>query len=818
MQSDLDEYLTKYKTKIEQARLKKDSSSEFYHLSDQICLDHAANGVYMQSLIKEYHDKLTGLNESHVNLFSNPHSNNQSGVYTGVYIDTTRQKLLQLFNTNHTKYDVVFVSNATSALKLLAESFSFKSSTTSSSSTAKPAAFAYLNDNHTSVIGLRELISRNNSNCNIYCVSEDLSTESFTNKLVLKADPPQTNQNPHNLFVYPAQSNFNGRQYSLDLITRIQMNGLNSLSKTNEASISNENWFVCCDTASFACTNSLDLSLIEPDFLIASFYKIFGFPTGLAALIIRKNPQVKQALTNKKYFGGGTIAYASIEKSVHSFRQANTYSYHEFLEDGTLSYLDVVGLNLAIDKFRALTFNQEFKLIQIYLNKLNESCYNRMNKLEHFNGNKLVELYRRPDELNTIRYGPIIAFNLKSSNGKYIGFTLVDKLAQQNKIHLRTGCFCNIGACGIFLKHLNEEKFWEHFYQHGHKCGDHIDLINGLPTGALRISFGYCSIKQDVEAFLHFLEQNFIESARLSERALLKESDRPRYFKVINLYIYPIKSCAPMQVERSWPIRDKVGGLAYDRSWLLIDANQIPLTQKRFPILTRLRPFIDIENNLLILKFEQSTFNLNLIQTESAKNVLFNINLNSTEGVDQGDSVALWLEEQLKIKCRLIRVGNESLVNKSFVNKADFMLVNEDSVKKFNSFMQLNNEHGLNELLCLQFRPNIVIAVIDLNSSLNDDVFEEENWSKLRILNKDMEFVRVDNCTRCQMININQNASDKFSIESGMFLKKLYEMKKNSNFGIYLSIDDSSTNKVNKDQPAELSIGDIGIAFPIKHF
>ena len=237
--------------------------------------------------------------------------------------------------------------------------------------------------------------------------------------------------------------------------------------------------------------------------------------------------------------------------------------------------------------------------------------------------------------------------------------------------------------------------------------------------------------------------------------------------------------------------------------------------QKRFPVLTRLRPFIDLGNNLMILKFEQNTFNFNLaqIEFESTKTVLFNINMNTVEGVDQGDSVALWLEEQFKIKCRLIRLGNESLIHKSFVNKADFMLVNEDSVKKFNSFMQLNDHKIINELLCLQFRPNIVIAIIDLNSSLNDE-FEEENWSKLKILNKDIEFVRVDNCTRCQMININQNADDnKFSTKSGMFLKKLYEMKKNSNFGIYLSIENSSF----ETKTIELSIGDIGIAFPIKN-
>ncbi len=42
----------------------------------------------------------------------------------------------------------------------------------------------------------------------------------------------------------------------------------------------NDNWFVCLDTASYLCTSTIDLSSYKPDFLVASFYKIFGFPTG----------------------------------------------------------------------------------------------------------------------------------------------------------------------------------------------------------------------------------------------------------------------------------------------------------------------------------------------------------------------------------------------------------------------------------------------------------------------------------------------------------------------------------------------------------
>ena len=40
-------------------------------------------------------------------------------------------------------------------------------------------------------------------------------------------------------------------------------------------------WFVALDAASLVSTSPLDLTTVRPDFLTLSFYKIFGFPTGL---------------------------------------------------------------------------------------------------------------------------------------------------------------------------------------------------------------------------------------------------------------------------------------------------------------------------------------------------------------------------------------------------------------------------------------------------------------------------------------------------------------------------------------------------------
>ena len=234
-----------FKIKIEELR-----STEFAHLNQKIYLDHAANTIYMKSLIHDYYLKLT----DSTSLFSNPHSHSESGIYTHNYVNLTRQNVLNLFKTSSNEYELIFVSNATNGLKLLAETFQFSSGSVGD----QKASFAYLNDNHTSVIGMREL-AWSRGYCDVFCVYEDLNVE-----LVVQ-DKNQSTQRfecTRDLFVYPAQSNFNARKYPLDWISRVQSDGI---AKKN-------NWFVCLDAASYVCTSVLDLSKVKPDFLVISFY------------------------------------------------------------------------------------------------------------------------------------------------------------------------------------------------------------------------------------------------------------------------------------------------------------------------------------------------------------------------------------------------------------------------------------------------------------------------------------------------------------------------------------------------------------------
>ena len=113
-------------------------------------------------------------------------------------------------------------------------------------------------------------------------------------------------------------SNFNGRKYPLSWIKELQ-----SASESN---------FVLLDAASYVSTNNLDLSRVKPDFVVMSFYKMFGYPTGLGALLVRNT---SSGILEKNYFGGGTVDVASVRTNKQFYRR----NISQRLEDGTADYL-----------------------------------------------------------------------------------------------------------------------------------------------------------------------------------------------------------------------------------------------------------------------------------------------------------------------------------------------------------------------------------------------------------------------------------------------------------------------------------------------
>lgn len=74
---------------------------------------------------------------------------------------------------------------------------------------------------------------------------------------------------------------------------------------------------------------------------------------------------------------------------------------------------------------------------------------------------------------------------------------------------IRAGCNCNPGACHNFLG-LSEGIIVDAAMQKT-SCGDEVDQMYGRPLGAVRVSFGYPTTLEEVDRFVDFLVEQFVD-------------------------------------------------------------------------------------------------------------------------------------------------------------------------------------------------------------------------------------------------------------------------------------------------------------------
>lgn len=94
------------------------------------------------------------------------------------------------------------------------------------------------------------------------------------------------------------------------------------------------------DCAAFAPTNHLDLSKWHPDFVPISFYKMFGYPTGVGCLLVRKAALAK---LQRPWFAGGTIRAASVQGEWPEMIESQAA-----FEDGTINYLNLPAVAIGL--------------------------------------------------------------------------------------------------------------------------------------------------------------------------------------------------------------------------------------------------------------------------------------------------------------------------------------------------------------------------------------------------------------------------------------------------------------------------------------
>jgi len=426
-----------------------------------IYLDYTGAGLYAAGQIREH----LRLLDSEV--FGNPHSHNPTSAPITDLIERCRRAVLAYFKASEDEYVVIFTANASQALKLVGEAYPFGAG----------GHYLLTFDNHNSVNGIREFARARKAPIRYVPL---LLPEMRVDERTLQECLGQAGRGAHNLFAYPAQSNFSGVQHPLEWIPKAKALG----------------WDVLLDAAAFVPTNRLDLSEWHPDFVSISFYKMFGYPTGVGCLVARQEALTK---LHRPWFAGGTITVASVQGDRYFLAEGASA-----FEDGTPDFLGIPGVEIGLLHLESIGVD----LIHTRCRCLTAWLIHELLSLRHSNGKPLVRLY---GPLDTRQRGATVALNLYDPGGRIIDHLRVEDAATRRRISLRTGCFCNPGGGETALR-LSKSELVGCFSTHQEPdsrltLDDFRQCIDSKGSGAVRVSLGIASNFDDVACFVDFLRE-----------------------------------------------------------------------------------------------------------------------------------------------------------------------------------------------------------------------------------------------------------------------------------------------------------------------
>ena len=447
------------------SRLDELRDTEYAYLDEQdhVYLDYTDSGLAAYTQLRAHEERLVNT------ICGNPYSVDPTNKTANHLIELTRARVLAHMKAPPDEYTVIFTPNATGAARLVGEAYPF----------SRRTKLVLLSDNHNSVIGLREFARRGHART--VCVP--------TQPPELRIDPAVLNSvlshrsrrdtlfgsgpdDRRGLFAYPAQSNFSGVRHPLAWVGLAQKHGYD----------------VLLDTAAYLPTGTLDLSVVQPEFMIVSWYKLFGYPTGVGCLIARRSALAR---LSRPWFSGGTTKAVTVRVPWHDMT-----SDESAFEDGTLNFLSIPDVLFGLDWLT----NIGMHVIATRVRCLTGWFLDRLRSLEHSDGTPMVRIYGPTD---TKARGGTVAFNFLDAAGNLFHERLVAAESAAARISLRTGCFSNPGAAENAMG-LDDSSLSQLRHTKTNTSDEFIDLIGLQPAAAIRVSFGLASTAADVDRFFSF--------------------------------------------------------------------------------------------------------------------------------------------------------------------------------------------------------------------------------------------------------------------------------------------------------------------------
>ncbi|GER40529.1 molybdenum cofactor sulfurase [Striga asiatica] len=438
---------------------------DYPHLSGRTCLDYVGHGLF------SYSQNRGPAQETETSTSSSSSSSN-SPFFEISYSPTSlsshllygsqesgfqarmRSRISRFMNLVEEDYLSVFVANQTSAFKILADSYPFRPNQNLVS------VYDYENE---AVQVMVESARRRGAQA----LSAVFSWPSFkvNSRKLRKIVVGKSKSKNRGLFAFPLQSRMTGSRYSYQWMNLARENG----------------WHVLLDASALGAKDmeTLGLSFFQPDFLICSFFKIFGEnPSGFCCLYIKKSSvsDLSQSSTSMGIISltpTTTAEGPAQERATGENTESQTAPFPTSTSQQTIgpekrkanSSEIVVELdespnldatNCPEPECRALDHADELGLVLISgrTRCLVNWLVNALLSLRHphsENGLPLVRIYGPRIQLDR---GPALAFNVYDWKGERVDPVLVQKLADRNKVSLTVGFLKNIW----FSDHCQEDR------------------------------------------------------------------------------------------------------------------------------------------------------------------------------------------------------------------------------------------------------------------------------------------------------------------------------------------------------------------------
>ncbi|KAL2238164.1 molybdenum cofactor sulfurase [Sesamum indicum] len=524
-------------------------AQHYYHLSlwNHVCLDYIGHGLFSYSQIQSWSpttdaavlsssssaeatSSLSAADAPFLEISYNSVNLNSYLLYgsqESEFQAAIRKRIMRYMNVFEEDYSLVFTANQSSAFKLLADSYPFQPNQT------LLTIYDYENE---AVETMIESAKRRGARAQ----SAVFSWPNFriNSRKLRKLVVQKSRLKNQGLFAFPLQSRMTGSRYSYQWMNLARDNG----------------WHVLLDASALGAKEmeTLGLSLFQPDFLICSFFKIFGQnPSGFCCLFIKKSsiqdlsqsstsmgiisiipskgPFQKLAIDETQQITEETPPALQETKPFIIKQKEPSKSEIEELDEKPeatqIANKKHSTTNTSGIECRALDHADKLGLILISsrVRYLINWLVNALLSLRHphsENGLPLVRIYGPKIKLDR---GPALAFNVYDWKGERVDPILVQKLADRNNISLTCGFLKNIWFSENFQeekdKLLENRKRFQELNPEEKKKGK-----QDCGVGVVSVSLGMLSNFEDVYkvwGFVsRFLDADFVEKERWRYTAL----------------------------------------------------------------------------------------------------------------------------------------------------------------------------------------------------------------------------------------------------------------------------------------------------------